>query len=52
MLRVPVGVEPGTNIANVELPVPVSRETEFGFTCIVMLAIGGVAFRLTLPAKP
>jgi hypothetical protein len=53
IVNVPVGVEDGTNTVSVELPVPVSRETEFGFAAAVMLvAVGGVAFRFTLPAKP
>jgi hypothetical protein len=50
---VPVGVEVGTNTVRVELPVPVSSETELGFAALVMLvAAGRVAFRLTLPANP
>ncbi len=53
IVNVPVGVEDGTNTVSVELPVPVSRETELGFTATVMLVVpGGVAFRFTLPAKP
>ncbi len=53
IVKVPVGVKAGTNIVNVELPVPVSSETEFGFAATVMLAEeGGVALRFTLPAKP
>jgi hypothetical protein len=51
-LKVPVDAETGTKVVNVEPPVPVNRETEFGFTAIIMPAVGGVAFRLTLPAKP
>jgi hypothetical protein len=52
-VNVPVGVEVGTNTVNVELPVPVRSETEFGFAAPVMLvAVGRVAFRFTLPAKP
>lgn len=52
-MNVPVGVEDGTSTVSVELAVPVSRETEFGFDATVMLvAVGGVAFRFTLPAKP
>ena len=53
MLKVPVGAEAGTSAVNVELPVPVSRETEFGFTAMVALTLeAAVAFRFTLPAKP
>lgn len=36
ILKVPVCVEVGTNTVNVELPVPVSSETEFGFASPVM----------------
>jgi hypothetical protein len=51
--NVPVGVEAGTNTVNVELPVPVSSDTEVGFAAPVMLVVvGDVAFRLTLPANP
>jgi hypothetical protein len=53
IVKVPVGVEIGANTVSVELPVPVSSETEFGFAAPVMLvAAGGVAFRFTLPANP
>jgi len=53
IVKVPVGVEIGTNTVSVELPVPVSSDTEFGFAAPVMLvAAGEVAFRLTLPANP
>jgi hypothetical protein len=53
MPKAPVAAEAGTNTVKVELPVPVSRETEFGFTAIVALTVDGmVAFRFTLPAKP
>jgi len=53
MLKVPVGAEAGTSTVNVELPVPVSKETEFGFTATVAPTLEGmVAFRFTLPAKP
>lgn len=52
-VNVPVGVEAGINTVSVELPVPVSREMEFGFTATVMpVEAGGVAFKFTLPAKP
>ena len=52
IVNAPVGVEDGTNTVSVEVPVPVSRETEFGFTATVMVVpVGGVALRLTLPAK-
>lgn len=52
-VNAPTGVVFGTSTVNMALPVPVSRETEFGFDETVMLvAEGGVAFRLTLPAKP
>jgi hypothetical protein len=53
MPKAPVAAEAGTNTVKVELPVPVSREMEFGFTAIVALTVDGmVAFRFTLPAKP
>ena len=52
IVNVPGGVEDGINTVSVEVPVPVSRETEFGFAVTVMLeAVGGVAFKFTLPAK-
>ncbi len=52
-MNVPIGVEAGTHMVNVELPVPVSNETEFGFVITVMLVVaGGVAFRFTLPVNP
>jgi hypothetical protein len=52
-MNVPIGVEVGTQTVNVELPVPVSNETELGFATTVMLVVaGGVAFRLTLPVNP
>ncbi len=51
--KVPVGVEIGTSTVSVELPVPVSSETEFGFAAPVTLVVaGGVALRFTLPANP
>ena len=53
MLKVPIGAEAGASTVNVELPVPVSKETEFGFTATVAPTLEGmVAFRFTLPAKP
>jgi hypothetical protein len=53
ILNVPVGVDVGTNTVSVELPMPVSSDTELGFAAPVMLAVlGGVAFRFTLPANP
>ena len=52
-MKAPIGVEDGTNTVSVALPVPVSREMEFGFTATVMpVEAGGVAFKFTLPAKP
>ena len=51
-MNVPIGVEEGTSTVSVELAAPVSRETEFGFDATVMpVAVGGVAFKFTLPAK-
>jgi hypothetical protein len=51
-MKVPVGVDVGTNTVSNELLVPVSSETEFGFAAAVMLVVaGGVALRFTLPAK-
>jgi len=48
-----MGVDVGTNTVSVELPVPVSSDTELGFAVPVMLVVvGGVAFRFTLPANP
>jgi len=53
MLKVPVGAEAGATTVNVELPVPVSRETEFGFTATVAPTLEGIAaVKFTLPAKP
>ena len=52
-MNVPIGVEVGTHTVNVELPDPVSNETELGFATTVMLVVaGGVAFRFTLPENP
>jgi len=52
IVNIPVGVNDGADTVSVEVPVPVSRETEFGFAVTVMLeAVGGVAFKFTLPAK-
>jgi len=53
IMNVPIGVDAGTHTVNVELPVPVSNETELGFVTTVMLVVaGGVAFRFTLPVNP
>jgi len=53
IVKVPVGEEIGTNTVRVELPVPVSSDTEFGFAApVILVAAGGVAFRFTLPANP
>ena len=52
-MNVPIGAEEGAHTVKVELPVPVSSETELGFVITVMLvAAGGVAFRFTLPVNP
>jgi hypothetical protein len=52
-LKVPVEADDATNTVSVEPPVPVSRETEFGFTATVALTVEDVvAFMFTLPAKP
>ena len=53
IVNVPIGVEDGTSTVSVEVLVPVSSETEFGFAvAVILVAVGGVAFRFTLPAKP
>jgi hypothetical protein len=53
IVNVPVGVDVGTNTVRVELPVPVSSDTELGFAAPVMLVVAGsVAFRFALPANP
>jgi hypothetical protein len=53
IVKAPIGVEDGANTVSVALPAPVNRETEFGFAATVMLVeVGGVALRFTLPAKP
>lgn len=52
-MSVPIGVEGGTHTVNVELPDPVSNETELGFATTVMLVVAAeVAFRFTLPENP
>lgn len=53
IVKVPVGVDVGTYTVSVELLVPVSSETEFGFAAAdIVVVAGGVAFRFTLPANP